>query len=367
MSRVPDSDLDALLDHLARTAEAAPPAPRFERAAADPCGPWLAQVRRARGLADRSALEHRARLDAAARELFGTTAAALLGQPRRRLERRSVDVAVPTAAGLAELVENLPVSVPAGPPPQCADSQPRVQVHLTTPPHPTAGVVRLHGGAFWMGGGQVARTIDRTLVDHVADVANAVVFDVDHRLAPEHPFPAAVADVLAVLDAVRAGLGGVPDGPLGLLGTSSGANIATLAARLDGHRAAHPPLAALALVVPSVELQHASTSMLRDPDAWAHRLDQLRGYLGPHIDPADTWISPGTLEFLPAMPPTFAVTAQFDDVAAGGEGLVAAIVAAGTPAQARSYPMTHTTATPQVEAQYIRDVASFLRDALPPR
>lgn len=365
MTAIPDSDLAALLARVAQLSTAPTASPHFERREGESCVAWLQHLQEARAAADHSALEHRDAVDRASRELFGTTARTILGQPRQELTHTRVLLPVPEQPVLAELVPNLPESVPSGAAAHCSPAQARISVSITAPPHPTAGVVRLHGGAFWMGGGAVASTIDSALVDHVADLANAVVLDVDHRLAPEHPFPAAVVDVLSVLDALRTGLGGVPGGPLGILGTSSGANLATLVARLDAHRRGHPPLAALALVVPSVQLQHASPTMLHDPDAWAHRLDQLRGYLGPDIQPSNTWISPGTLQLLPAMPPTFAATAQFDDVAAGGAGLVAAIAAAGTAAELHSYPMTHTTATPQVEAQYIRDVAHFLRRALP--
>lgn len=361
-----DPALEQLLAALPRTSPSA--APRFERSANESCAAWLSQLEQARSAADSSALQHRAAVDAASRALFGTTASELLGEPTQHLTRTAAQVTVPGTAQLADLVGQLPSSVPSGPLPPCPDEiHDQVTVTITAPPHPTAGVVRLHGGAFWMGGGQVARTVDRALVDHIADVANAAVFDVDHRLAPEHPFPAAVIDVLTVLDAVRGGLGAVADGPLALLGTSSGANIATLAARIDSHRAPRPPLAALALIVPSVLLHHASSTMQRDPNAWAHRLDQLRGYLGPRIAPSDPWISPGTLPLIPGMPPTFAATAQYDDVAAGGAGLVAAIAAAGTAVELHTYAMTHTTAPPQVEAQFISDAAQFLKRALPAR
>jgi acetyl esterase len=83
---------------------------------------------------------------------------------------------------------------------------------------------------YYHGGGWVTGTLDSIdgLCRRLATRAPAVVVSVDYRLAPEHPFPAAVDDAAAALSwvaSVAADLGGDPD-RLAVAGTSAGANLA---------------------------------------------------------------------------------------------------------------------------------------------
>lgn len=98
-------------------------------------------------------------------------------------------------------------------------------------PHPF--VVVVHGGGFRSGDkGEVARE-SRALA-----AAGFSVVDVRYRLAPEHPFPAAVDDVRAVLAIVRARAEefGVDAERGALLGRSAGAQIALVAAYARAER-----------------------------------------------------------------------------------------------------------------------------------
>lgn len=322
---------------------------------------WLAETAERRSSADEGAIAHRHRIDDANERLFGMLAHARL--PRIEVELSHYSTSVPLSAGsLRDLIPALPESAPVHVlPVDGAPAVTSVQVRVTAPPEPGAVIVRFHGGAFWMGGGRVLGEIDRTLLDQVAATANAMVLDVDYRLAPEHPYPDAAIDALSVLDAVRAGLFGGITGPIGLMGTSSGGNQMAMVARIESLRGRE--VSALGLVVPSLNLASGPQSADADPEAWQVRRDLLRCYLGD-IDPADPWISPGVLERLDGMPPTFVAVAEFDEVAAGGAEFCAAIRAAGQDAEARSYPMTHVVATPDVEAAYTRDLAEFFRTHL---
>lgn len=58
---------------------------------------------------------------------------------------------------------------------------------------PGAVVLHIHGGWFTWGSAKAYRN----LVGHIATHAHAVAFAPDYRLAPEHPFPAALEDVRA--------------------------------------------------------------------------------------------------------------------------------------------------------------------------
>lgn len=103
----------------------------------------------------------------------------------------------------------------------------------------------LHGGAYCIGS---ART-HRVLTMHLARRSGLAVFAADYRLAPEHPFPAALDDALAVVRALNAqGLG-----PVVIAGDSAGGGLALLTA-LALRDAGDAAPAALALLSPWADL-----------------------------------------------------------------------------------------------------------------
>lgn len=96
-------------------------------------------------------------------------------------------------------------------------------------PHPFVLVV--HGGS-WRSGDKG----DAAHVSHALAAAGISVVDVSYRLAPEHPFPAAVQDVQCLLGQVRARAAELDLDPdrAALLGRSAGAQIALVAAYSAG-------------------------------------------------------------------------------------------------------------------------------------
>ena len=70
---------------------------------------------------------------------------------------------------------------------------------LETPPkNQGKALMNLHGGGFVMGSGSLVEAIP------IAHLAQVSVVAIDYRLAPEHPYPAAVDDALAVYKAMLA-------------------------------------------------------------------------------------------------------------------------------------------------------------------
>jgi acetyl esterase len=87
---------------------------------------------------------------------------------------------------------------------------------------------------FYHGGGWVLGTLDSAggICRELADRVGCLVVSVDYRLAPEHPFPAAVDDAYAALTWVAShgrSLGGDPT-RIGLAGTSAGGTLAAATA-----------------------------------------------------------------------------------------------------------------------------------------
>jgi monoterpene epsilon-lactone hydrolase len=128
-------------------------------------------------------------------------------------------------------------------------------------------VLYLHGGGFTIG----SATTHRALATRLAGAIGATVHLLDYRLAPEHPFPAALDDVLAAWRELSAEL---DPGRIALAGDSAGGWLAlTTALRLRD--AGEPQPAVLGLVSPWLDLTGASWPADRsDPmlrPSWLHR------------------------------------------------------------------------------------------------
>jgi cation diffusion facilitator CzcD-associated flavoprotein CzcO/acetyl esterase/lipase len=107
-------------------------------------------------------------------------------------------------------------------------------------------VLYLHGGAYCVGS---PRT-HRALVAWLARDSGLPVVVPDYRLAPEHVFPAALDDALAVYDALAA------EGPVLVAGDSAGGGLA-LALALQVRDSGRPAPAGLVLLSPWVDLRPA--------------------------------------------------------------------------------------------------------------
>jgi acetyl esterase/lipase len=150
---------------------------------------------------------------------------------------------------------------------------------------PGAVILHAHGGWFTLG----SAIAFRHLVGHIARAAGVSAFIPDYRLAPEHPFPAALED----LERCHAGLRAAGFGAIALSGDSAGGNLALVLSALLAGR--HPPVALVAVSpVTDLALQGQSWESRAEADPLFVR-DQaesfVRGYLGDH-DPLDPRASP---------------------------------------------------------------------------
>ena len=94
-----------------------------------------------------------------------------------------------------------------------------VECVTCTPESPGATVLYFHGGGYRMG----APAAWVAFTSAVAEAGGARVVAADYRLAPEHPFPAAVHDAVAAYEAL---LDDAPDGPIVVGGDSAGGGLA---------------------------------------------------------------------------------------------------------------------------------------------
>ena len=163
---------------------------------------------------------------------------------------------------------------------------------------PRTTLLYLHGGGFV---GCSART-HRPLTAAFA-LQGLRVFAPDYRLAPEHPFPAAPLDALAVYRALRAD---APQDRIVLAGDSAGGNLA-LGLPLTLRDAGDPLPAAAALLSPALDMTGGSPSMTlnagRDAMFDPAQLPHLATAYLAGADPAQPLASPlyGDMAGLPPL------------------------------------------------------------------
>jgi len=192
--------------------------------------------------------------------------------------------------------------------------------------------------AFFHGGGWVIGdlgTHDLTCRT-IAQETEAVVVSVDYRLAPEHPFPAAVEDALAAARWIAdhlAELGG--SDMLGVAGDSAGGNLSAVVAQRLRDR-----VGAQLLIYPATDV----------PGEYASRTDNAEGYfldLGTMLwfmeqyapegaDLTDPLLSPLHGD-LAGVAPAVVVVAELDPLRDEGKAYAEALRAAGVPVTLRQF------------------------------
>ena len=185
-------------------------------------------------------------------------------------------------------------------------------------------VVFLHGGMWLLGD---LDTHDRTC-RRLARGAGVAVLAVDHRRAPEHPWPAAVDDAVR---AVRwaAEHGGTD---VAVAGDSSGGNLAALAC-LRLRDAGEPLPAAQVLICPNTDLTLGRPSVRTKGHGWGLDVDDLAWavelWVRPPLTPADPRVSPLHAPDLSGLPPAVVVTAEHDPLRDEGDAFAARLATAG--------------------------------------
>ena len=205
-------------------------------------------------------------------------------------------------------------------------------------------VVYFHGGG-WVSGG--LDTHDATC-RMLAAVARCLVVSVDYRLAPEHPFPAAVDDALAAYSWVRRHTEELGADPrrVGVMGDSAGGNLAAVVAlqtRTGGPAADPdvPPPAAQGLIYPAVDARIDSESIRDLADSFfltREAIEVSRAfYLPDPTDWTDGRASPLLAGDHRGAAPALVVTAGFDPLRDDGERYADVLRAAGVPVEYRCY------------------------------
>jgi acetyl esterase len=223
-------------------------------------------------------------------------------------------------AGLAELMKLAGPEAPVGgvenrslPGPGGQALAVRIYTPLDAQSKILPGLVYFHGGGLVAGTVQTHDSIARALANSGA----CRVISVDYRLAPEHPFPAALDDALAAVTHIGAHAAdfGIDGARLGICGDSAGGTLAAATAQAIA-RIGSPRLALQLLICPILDYSRSTAS--RRELASGYLVDQatldhdLMHYVPPGIDPANPRISPLRAEDVAGLPRTLIHTAEFD-------------------------------------------------------
>jgi acetyl esterase len=192
-------------------------------------------------------------------------------------------------------------------------------------------VLYFHGGGYVKGGIEESDAFCRRL----ASTSDHAVLSVGYRLAPEHPFPAALDDALATtLWAFEHApeIGARPGGVV-VAGESAGGNLAAVVALLARGRG-DVIISRQVLLQPVLDFSLSFLSIAMSPDECLVPRDDLAWYYRtycPAGDPRDPRVSPLWADDLSGLPSALIIAAEYDtlrdEAAAYAEGLRAAGVA----------------------------------------
>ncbi len=202
---------------------------------------------------------------------------------------------------------------------------------------------------FFHGGGFVIGDLDThdVLCRQLANGARCAVFSVDYRLAPEHPFPAAVEDCVAATRYVleNHALLKVDRARVAVGGDSAGGNLAAVVA-LRLRDTGGPALACQLLIYPATDHRFGFASHARNGEGYLltrAAIEYFRGHYLPRREDWSDWrASPLLAASHAGLPPAFVLTAGFDPLVDEGRAYAERLAKAGGEVAYREYPdMVH--------------------------
>jgi acetyl esterase len=194
-------------------------------------------------------------------------------------------------------------------------------------------MIYLHGGAFMQGSPETHWDITSGL----AHRTGRAVFSVDYAKAPEHPFPAAVNDVRAVVEWLfdnTAGLG-VNGAAIAIGGDSAGANLA--AAMTLAFRGSARHLQAQLLIYPCCDFDTTRPSYTENADGpivTTASMPAVNGMYCPDLAERNNPLAaPLCASSHTGLPPCYLAVAEHDPLRDSGLAYAEALAKAGVPLQ----------------------------------
>jgi acetyl esterase len=197
-----------------------------------------------------------------------------------------------------------------------------------------AAILFMHGGGCVIGDLDSHDIFCRTLC---ADTG-ASVFSLDYRLAPEHPFPAAVEDTVAALAWLsgEASSLGIDPRRIAIAGDSAGGGLAAVALH-ETKGALAAPVRAQALLYPALDLRGRLPSRQELADHFPIPREMIEWFFNHYFGAAwpidDPRAIPALYEDYTGLPPALIITAGHDPLRDEGADYAARLSAAGIPVE----------------------------------
>jgi acetyl esterase len=184
---------------------------------------------------------------------------------------------------------------------------------------------------------------------NIAVESGLAVANVDYRLAPEHPFPAAIEDAFAVTVwlASHAASLRLPPARLVLLGESAGGNLAAVVC-LMARDSGGPPIRQQVLIYPAVDARQEIDSLRRFATGYLQTTSDVayawRTYgVGREVSADDWRASPLLARSHENLPPALIISAECDGIRDDSVAYAHVLLEAGVPAiHVRYAGMLHT-------------------------
>ncbi|WP_109530779.1 MULTISPECIES: alpha/beta hydrolase [Nocardia] len=243
-----------------------------------------------------------------------------------------------------------------------------LKARVYDPDHAGTVLVYFHGGGWVIGDLDTHDGFCRTL----ARRGGIRIVAVDYRLAPEHPYPAAIDDAeSAFRDIVgRASEFGVAPERVAVGGDSAGGYLAAMLCQRVLADGGPNPLLQL-LIYPPTELTGKSESRATFAEGFAltrHDIDFYDNcFLVPEIDRARPDVSPFYAESTAGLPPAVVITAGFDPLRDEGEAYAERLRVDGVPVVLRRFDgyMHAFVNNALAFGAAVEEIAGLLADAVP--
>ncbi len=197
----------------------------------------------------------------------------------------------------------------------------------------------IHGGGMVLGNLEWEHPTCLSLSDEL----NAVVVQVDYRLAPEHPAPAGLHDCYAGLQWLASASLGIDHERIVIFGGSAGGGLALGTALMARDRQG-PRLAYQMLLYPMIDDRNDTPSSheITDLGVWdrATNLEAWSWYLGDAAggDDVSPYLAPARMDDLSGLPPTFIDVGELDLFRDEDLRLAARLLQAGVATELHVYP-----------------------------
>jgi acetyl esterase/lipase len=227
------------------------------------------------------------------------------------------------------------------------------------------GLLYIHGGGFILGSIESEHAGAASLCAEV----DAVVANVEYRLAPEHPFPAPLEDCYAALQWFHAEAGnlGVDPAHIGVVGQSAGGGLSAGLALLARDRGG-PPLCYQGLGIPELDdrLETPSMQQFTDTPLWnrPNAVMSWKHYLGEGGGEVSPYAAPARAKDLSGLPPAYVATMEFDPLRDEGIQYAMRLLEQGVSVELHQFPGTFHGSSLMSQAEVSKRSMAELADAL---